>query len=178
MKKIILIVALLFDGTFFSKAKAQDATLTVSLAALQSIKLNTAAININFLTESDYANGKSSGVIVDQIEVVSTGLFTVSVMASGPLSAGDPTMDIPLTALNLTPTLASSSSTMNKQVYTTIAGALDKGVPKAFIKTSSGTFNAKFSVNYGVTAGTGSVNLLNRPVGDYTTTITYTISPD
>ncbi|EOR93728.1 hypothetical protein ADIARSV_3068 [Arcticibacter svalbardensis MN12-7] len=168
----------MLGGLFFSRAKAQDANLTVSLAALQSIKLNTATININFLTEADYANGKSSGVIADQIEVFSTGLFTVSVTASGPLSAGDSKNDIPLSALTLTPTLGSSFSTMTQQLYNTIAGTLYKDVPKALIKTSSGTFNAKFSVNYGILPGVGSVNLLNRPVGDYTTTLTYTISPD
>ena len=49
---------------------------------------------------------------------------------------------------------------------------------QVFVKATSGTFNAKFSVNYGIMPGVGSVNVINRPVGDYVTTITYTISPD
>ncbi|WP_069660804.1 hypothetical protein [Arcticibacter eurypsychrophilus] len=176
MKKTLLFVAILLAGVSSNKANAQDATLTVNLAALQSIKLNTAAVRIDFASESDYANGKSSGVIADQIEIVSTGIFTVSVMASGPLSTGTAIDDIPLSALTLTPSLASSSSTIvpTLNVITTLAPT----VPKAFIKSLVGTSNAKFSVNYGILPGVGSVNLLNRPAGAYKTTVTYTIAPN
>ncbi|EOR93727.1 hypothetical protein ADIARSV_3067 [Arcticibacter svalbardensis MN12-7] len=176
MKKNLLFVAILLAGVSFNKANAQNATLTLNLAALQSIKINTVAVNIDFATAADYTNGKSSGAIADQIEIVSTGIFTVSVAASGPLSTGTAINDIPLSALTLTPTLASSSTTIvpTLNVVTTLAPA----VPKAFIKSAVGTSNAKFSVNYGISPGVGSVNLLNRPAGAYKTTVTYTIAPN
>ena len=175
MKKILLFVAIILSGVFFNKATAQDATLNVSLAAIQSIKINNPIVNIAFTTASDYTDGKSSGAIADQIEILSTGLFTVSVKASGDLAGGASTTAIPLAALTLTPSLSSSATTLAGQTYNVMAGNLAV-TDKPFIKASSGTSNAKFSVNYGISPGVGGAYLLNRSAGSYTTTLTYTIA--
>lgn len=165
----------------FNNANAQNdyATLNVTLQAIQSIQVNPTnkVVNLAIANATDYTTGKSSGALTDHLQVLSTGLFTVSVKASGALTNGTPANDIPLSALTLTPALGSSTTTLTGQVYNTLAGTLTT-TDQAFIKATNGTSSAKYTVNYALAPGTGGNNLINRPAGTYSTTITYTIAPN
>ncbi|MHA4896676.1 hypothetical protein ACXZ1K_18145 [Pedobacter sp. PWIIR3] len=179
MKKFLTLAAVLIIGFSANKAKAQNApvTLNVVLAGVQTITASAASVSINLSTAPDYLNGKSSGAITDHLTISSTGLFTISVKASGALTSGTPANDIPLNAVKLTPTFGSSTTTLTGPVLNTMDGTLTTS-DQAFIKATNGTTSAKYAVDYMIKPGTASANLINRPAGTYATTITYTITPN
>lgn len=182
MKKGFLLAVIIVAGLSINanKATAQssaNATLNVQLSAVQSIKVNSPVVNISISQPDDYLNGKSSGAIDDHLEVTSTGLYTISAKASGALSNGVAANDIPLSALTITPTFKSSATALTGEVYNTLAGTVST-IDQAFIKSSGGTTNAKYKVEYALSSGTGGSNLINRPAGAYVAVITYTIAPN
>ena len=178
MKKYFALLTVILLGFSLNQAVAQNtATVNVNLTAVQSIIVDNAtnAVNIAIATPADYANGKATLAIANHLQASSTQLFTISASASGNFTTGVITDDIPLTALTITPAFGSSTLTLTGQVYTPATNMV-ANTPQAIIKSGSGSTDAKFSVMYGISAGLGGANLVNRPAGTYAATITYTIA--
>lgn len=176
MKKYFALLTVILLGVSLNQAVAQNsATVNINLSVQQSIIVDVASrtVNIDIDQPEDYVNGKASTPINNHLQVVSSGGFTISATALGNFMNGAD--NIPLSALTITPGIGSSTVALIGELSTP-ATAMVATVAKTIITSTGGSADAKFPINYGISAGTGGVNLINKPEGTYTTTITYTIA--
>ena len=177
MKKFLLTAAFFLTAIIFSEVKAQTttstATVTVSLTAVQSIKVNSPAVAINFRRSTDYLNGVNAPQ-TDHITFSSTAGYTISALAATDLTGGTGG-SIPISTIDITPT----QGTLTSAGQLSATKPLSLTVPAVIYSTAStptgsgGTTEAKLSVNY---KASGGADYLNR-TGAFSSVITYTIAP-
>ncbi len=163
----------------FSQTTA-SATLNVVLADVRSIKVNPAqnVVNITFSNSSDYSNGVAINQI-GHLEITSTSGYIVKARASSAnLIFG--AEQIPVSTVTLTASLnsggiSSSSSTGKANTSTYVYPIRLSTTPRVMIEGSLGGAGIIYDVNY--KAG-GGVDYMNKPSGNYSTTIIYTIEPN
>lgn len=187
MKKLFIIAVVLTTGLTVNEVAAQTGplagttTLSVTLAAAQSITVNQAAVELSFTKSADYLNGVSAPQ-ANHLTFASTSGFTITATAATDLTGGIGD-DISINTVTITPTAGD-------------IGTLPDGTAeaKALIKASPVTI---FTSGPGHTAGAGAKggttqasldidykakqinegDYLNR-TGKFSSIITYTIAPN
>jgi len=152
---------------------SDNVTLNVTLEQVQSISVNTnqKTVNLVFQSASDYQDGVSS-TQVDHLNVSSTTSFQVKVTALGDLSNSTSGDAIPVSTITVTPTVSSGYSGPAEETLTgTSLSTSDQGIINS---GTNGTVETHYDVEY---KASGGENYINKSVGTYTTTVTYTISP-
>lgn len=179
MKKILLFTAILFASITMGNAQntSDEATLTVRLHAIQSIVVTSTQkdIVLNYKTIDDYKDGVPL-LRENHLTIFSTGAFVVKVAsATNEINRVDGTEIIESTGLKVQ---ASDGYT------NALTGA---GMPEVklsttatdFIISTVGGVNKHFNVTY---SGLGENAYINKHFNaenptEYTTTVTYTITP-
>jgi hypothetical protein len=178
MKRLFLCAAVFMAAAVFNEVNAQavsattQPTLNVTLSDIQSIVVNNADIDLNFTTPSNYSNGVRN-TLMNHLTVTSSGKFIVKVKAAGThltksaTATGSP---IPVSTISLTPTLA--GTTFGTSTPTTITALTN--ADQTLYANTEGTTSSSINVSY---KAAGGADYLNR-TGSFTTTLTYTISPE
>ena len=172
MRKVILTLTIVLSVFMINAAKAQTTTATaivnVTLAAVQSIAVTQGTVTIPFATSADYNTGVTVAQ-ADHLTASSSGQFFIRVKSNADLT-GPAAATIPISTISLTPT-AGTTAAPGSPVYNTIASL---STSDQDLVTSTGGCNAaKFNVSY---KASGGANYLNKAVGTYTATLTYTIA--
>ena len=179
MKKILLFTAILFASITMGNAQttSDEAILTVRLYAIQSIVVNPKQ-DINFLdytTTDNYKNGVSL-LRENHLDIFSTGAFIVKVASA--------TNDI--NRVGGTKTISASTLKVKAEVGTdnALAGATMEEVSLSttatnLINSGTGAANNRFNITYAGLDDYGFINSIvkNENPTVYTTTVTYTITP-
>jgi hypothetical protein len=172
MKKISYLVflgALLFGSTVYAQTTDQ-ATLQITLQQVQSITVNAAQkiVTLTYASANDYQNGVSEAES-DHLSIDSNADFDVQVNASGDLTDGSSNT----LAANTITLLASDGSTGTASGTTPFPSVTLSTTKQALINKGDAGFGKTFNVDY-TAAGNGTY--LNKPLGTYSTTITYTLT--
>lgn len=162
---IHLVMVLLLAGSFgTSRVLAQssgNATMTVNLADVLQLTVNTATVTLNFATPADYNNGVSSSV-PNQISVTCNRAYDLKVKTTtGTLTSGANT--IPVSNVSAQASYAGQSSAGPSVALSTTDQSLATGVPASITR--------QVNLNYSTSAGNQA---FLRPAGAYTTTLTFT----
>ncbi|MGS4345546.1 hypothetical protein ACKUSY_08125 [Myroides odoratus] len=167
MRKLLAPLFLLFSFVLFAQTSAQS-NLHVVLKPIQSIKINDQQqhINLSFETVEDYTKGKISDQ-ADHIEIMSSGTYEVRVVANSPLQHD--AEEIRLDHIGLNPSLGGIGEFRDNISLLPVSLSLKE---KNMIQSHVGDVKRTFNVSYKMNA---SEELLNKPVGTYSTVITYTI---
>src|SRR5690606_11262076 len=91
MRKFILTAAITLTAFVGAFAQTATANLSVTINPIQTIKVNTANVNLNYSSTEHYKNGVTE-VRPDHLTVYSTGAFQVKVKAADLTSAGSETI--------------------------------------------------------------------------------------
>jgi hypothetical protein len=138
------------------------ATLTVDVADMGEIAVNNTSVNVNFTTPAHYASGASTEMPA-HLTVSKTTAYSVTVRANAAvLTSGSNTL--PVGILNIGPATGQTGITPIT-LSTTAQKIIDGAAPE--IDRSIGL---KFSV-----PASQLSQVLNKPAGDYTVTLTYTL---
>lgn len=176
MKKIILTFALVLTAlvTSFAQSTA-PVTLNVKLNAIQSIVANSATVDLEYKTVTDYSTGVSS-TINDHLKVYSTGGFIVKVSSSvNDLTGNKGTETIASTGISV---IASKGTTTLTPTYAPAVNLSQTVAP--LITSTTGGVNENFKVVYKAAGGNAYVNKFFKGTDAaaatiYTTTVTYSI---
>jgi hypothetical protein len=168
MRQLFCTFFLILISVIANAQNSAQANLVVSLKPIQSIKINDQQSNINlaFETVEDYTKGKISDQ-ADHIEVMSSGTYEVRVAASSPLTSNNE--QISLDNISLNPTLGTVGEFRDNITMIPVSLSMRE---HNMISSSLGDVKRTFNVSYKMDA---SEELLNKPVGTYSTIITYTI---
>lgn len=154
-----------------NEAKAQatgQANLTVALSDVVALTVASPNVSIPFTTAAHYQTGNST-TQTNHVSVTSTGDYIVKVKAlAGNLTDGS--NNIPVSTIAVTPTVASG----NAPGLSNVSGLTTTGQALA-TSTTGGTVETVFNIQY--TASGGS-DYVNKPAGNYTATIEYSIEPN
>lgn len=170
MKKLIPIICIIFFGTVNSFAQNSAGTqLSVQLNNIQSIKINETQndVTIALNTAEEYANGKSTDQ-PDHIEIMSSSNYEIKVSASSNLISENSSINI--NTVSLTPTLGTIGNVPTGDILLseTPLSICDNTI----VSSSQGDIQISFNIKYRVSGGS---EYLNKPIGTYTTLVTYTI---
>ena len=161
-----------------------NATLNVYLADVRSIKINPSqtVVNLSFLNANDYSNGVAN-LQSSHLEVTSTGGYIIKVKASSN-NLVNGSNNIPVSSINLKPTLATSSTGVATNSVAGGGAALASiylyevglsAAPKLIVESGKSAAKALYNIIY---KANGGPDYINAVPGNYTTTITYSIEPD
>lgn len=167
MRKLLPLILLLFSFVLAAQNTAQS-NLNVILKPIQSIKINDQQqqINLSFETVEDYTKGKISDQ-ADHIEIMSSGTYEIRVVAHTPLT--HQTDEINVENIALSPSLGGIGEFRENIALLPVSLSMRE---KNMIRSSVGDVKRTYNVSYKMNA---SEDLLNKPVGTYSTVITYTI---
>ncbi|WP_158962324.1 hypothetical protein [Myroides fluvii] len=167
MRKFLAPLFLLFSFVLSAQNSVQS-NLHVVLKPIQSIKINDQQqhINLSFETVEDYTKGKISNQ-ADHIEIMSSGTYEIRVVANSPLQYDSD--EIRLENIGLNPSLGGIGEFRDNISLLPISLSLRE---KNMIQSNVGDIKRTFNVSYKMNA---SDELLNKPIGTYSTVITYTI---
>lgn len=169
MKKFIPALCIIF-GTLSCFAQNSAGTqLSVQLNNIQSIKINEAQgdVLIALNTASEYLNGKSTAQ-ANHIEIMSSANYEVKVSASTHLQGESASINI--NTITITPSLGSIGGIPTGSMQLTPTPlALSENT---LVQSSQGDIQRSFNINYRVSGGS---EYLNKPIGTYSTLVTYTI---
>lgn len=185
MKKSIILsafaLAAFVAGT--NKANAQEAaapaitstataTVNVNLAEVISIDPQSAAVtqvvNFNYLKEADYRE-RQNWRFPQSLIVTSTRPFDVTVKANGANFEGE-TDNIPVGVLNIKP-VAGEGTTVNGSFFDVVLSTESQNV----VSNAALGSRLDLGIDYEISAvSASSTDILGKPAGKYTQTITYT----
>ncbi|CCH03096.1 hypothetical protein FAES_5097 [Fibrella aestuarina BUZ 2] len=168
MKSTILrravMILLLAGGLSIGPVLAQssgNATMTVNLADVLQLTVNTATVTLNFATPTDYKNGVSSSV-PNQISVTCNRAYDLKVRTTtATLTSGANT--IPVSNVSAQANYTGQSAANPSVALSTTDQSLATGVPASISR--------QVNLNYSTSAGNQD---FLRPAGAYTTTLTFT----
>lgn len=143
--------------------------LSVELQNIQSITINEAQNNvgISLTNASEYRNGKTSQQ-ADHINITSSSNYEIKVSAASNLINEASSIDIG--TVTLTPSLGSvGAAPVGSLNLNAVALSLGE---TTLVSSSHGDAQRSFNVNYKVSGGEA---YLNKPIGTYSTLVTYTI---
>ncbi|MCS7472026.1 MULTISPECIES: hypothetical protein [Myroides] len=168
MRQLFFTFFLILVNVVIHAQNTAQTNLIVTLKPIQSIKINDQQSNINlsFETVEDYTKGKISDQ-ADHIEVMSSGTYEVRVAASSPLTSNNE--QISLENISLNPTLGTIGDFRENITMIPVSLSMKE---HNMISSNLGDVKRTFNVSYKMDA---SEELLNKPVGTYSTVITYTI---
>ncbi|MBQ0152735.1 MAG: hypothetical protein KBS61_07580 [Chryseobacterium sp.] len=178
MKKLIL-SATVIAGFATAKAQtnnSQQVTLNITLNQVQTIAVNnTPIVNLEYVNESDYANGVTSKVD-NHLRITSTGGFEVKVKSSN-LQNSDKSKTIEASSVLLT---ARKSTNTANEIGGTVTYMQSTGLSnqdQILVKSDLGGIGKEISVDY-----TGGKEYINKHSNSttpsktvYSTQVTYTI---
>ncbi|MGV8094385.1 MAG: hypothetical protein AB2L24_21220 [Mangrovibacterium sp.] len=168
----LLVLAVL--GIQAAHAQTSDeVTLNVTLVAAQSISVNATqkTVTLTFDDATDYQNGVTSEQ-ASHLEVSSTGLFQVKVNTSTEDLVYDDENNIPVSTVTVTPVYASGT---DPDPDADATGVSLSTTATTILDSDDGTAQTFYNVTY---FASGGADYINKSAGTYTTTVTYTISPD
>lgn len=155
------------------KASAQTTstgtvTATIKIADVYAIIVNTAAVEIDYLQQSDFVDNRTA-VVANQITVFSNRKYKIDVKAANAFRIGTATTNvIPSNVMEVavtTPAAAPTGTTYTQRFLTASNLTLIDSAPAALAQ------------NYSLTYTIPSVaTILGTPAGTYTTDITYTLT--
>ncbi len=176
MKKQIFTATLILGAIVFGtiNAQAQDATTTVNitLADVLSIDAGSAAINgavdFNYLTAEEYNQSQIVNV-PNSLIVTSTTSFDIDVKADGPTFAfGAET--IPVDVLTIKPVIGGTTTMTGASENVILSIADQKLISGADLGSA-----VVLELEYEIPAEkSSSTDILGKPAGAYTQTVTYT----
>lgn len=166
--KIVAFIFCAFAWGGFAQNLA-GVNLSVELQGIQSITINESQNNvgISLTNASEYRNGKSVQQ-PDHIKITSSSNYEIKVSAASNLLSDASSIDIG--TVTLTPSLG-SIGTASADVISLNSVALSLG-DTTLVQSSNGDAQRSFNINYKVSGGEA---YLNKPVGMYSTLVTYTI---
>lgn len=171
MNKLILplFILFLYSNVSFSQNSTTGTTLNIILNTIQSIKINESQkeVGISLTTASDYINGKATKK-QEHIEVMSNTKYQVTVSASSDLKDKNNVV-IPINTVTLTPSYGAIGTASNAVTLTPVTLSL---TDNTFVSSTQGDTKRSFDVEYRVSGGEA---YMNKPVGSYSTLVTYTI---
>jgi len=184
MKKSFLfplftIAASLFSTGLFAQAQTTgNANLTVNLSDVYSIVVASPDVHLNFSTVGDYIGGVNT-VLDNHLVVTSTKGYIVTVKSSDNDLQGPST--ISANTIKVTPAAGTDGGHFSGPTPVEYIPAFLTLAPQTIIKSDHDTFNGvnnststtKFKVTYA--AGLNGA-YVGKTIGDYTTTVTYTIA--
>lgn len=170
MDRIYLV--LLIITSLCINANAQDSAntnLNIYLNDIQSIKINEGQSNvgISLNTSADYINGKST-VQANHIEIMSSSNYEIRVSAATNLTGESASIDIG--TVMVTPTQGNIGG--QSQGTISLSPVNLSLTDNILVQSTSGDIKRSFDIEYHVSGGS---EYLNKPVGTYSTLITYTI---
>jgi hypothetical protein len=171
IKLLSALLVLVVLGIQAAHAQTSDeVTLNVTLVATQSISVNATqeTVTLTFDDATDYQNGVTSEQ-ASHLAVSSTGLFQVKVNTSTENLVYE-TNNIPVSTVTVTPAYASGTDP-----DATATGVSLSTTATTILDSDDGTAQAFYNVTY---FASGGADYINKSAGTYTTTVTYTISPD
>lgn len=155
------------------KAEAQTVatgtvTATIKIADLYAIVINDAAIQFDYLQQSDFVDNRTI-TKANHITVFSNRKYKIDVKAADAFKVGSATTNVlPSNVMQVsvaTPGAAPSGTTYTPQFLTATNTNIIDAAPAALAQ------------NYGMTYTIPSVaNILSTPAGTYTTVVTYTLT--
>lgn len=159
-----VMILLLAGGLSIGPVLAQssgNATMTVNLADVLQLTVNTATVTLNFATPTDYKNGVSSSV-PNQISVTCNRAYDLKVRTTtATLTSGANT--IPVSNVSAQANYTGQSAANPSVALSTTDQSLATGVPASISR--------QVNLNYSTSAGNQD---FLRPAGAYTTTLTFT----
>ncbi len=178
MKKQLIIATLALGAIVFGTANLQaqnnTATTTVNLKLSDVISIegnsvaNGGVVDFNYVTAEDY-NTDTAVTQTTALIVTSTKIFNIMVKADGANFIND-SNEIPVNVMNIKGTGSSSSAmggTMNEIILSTVDQILVENAPLGS--------KVALDLTYKIPATqSSSPNILGKPAGTYTQTVTYT----
>lgn len=173
MKKILLSCALILSSTLaIAQIGSAVANVNVIIADVSSITINNGTtVNIDVNTPNHIINGNQA-IITNHLAVTSSRPYHVTAKASQHLTFNGQTIDIGFLHLQLQNSTSGTPSLTPPTVINDYPLALTDGVN--IISATVGDPQRMFDVTYDLDGG----NHLIKPVGTYTTLITYTLIQD
>lgn len=174
MKKQIIIATLALGAIVFgtNNVQAQTATTTVNIILNDVISIDAGsvaiggAVDFNYVTAADY-NSTKNVVVANSLIVTSTKNFDIKVKADGD-NFTDGTNNIPVNVLTIkAATGGSMTGTQNSIVLSNADQVLIGNAPLG----SALTLNLDYEIP---AARSSSSDILGKPAGTYTQTVTYT----
>lgn len=171
MKKIALLsyIIICINSLNAFAQNSAGTNLNIQLNSIQSIRINEAQsdVTIALNTASEYINGKSTNQ-PDHIQIMSSSNYEIKVSAASNLIGESSTIDIG--SVMITPTLGSIGGPTEGTIQLNPV-ALSTG-ESTIVQSTHGDIQRSFNVKYRVSGGT---EYLNKPIGTYSTLVTYTI---
>lgn len=154
------------DSTGSASSQNTSATLEVQVDEMYEISVNSNAVNLSFNNVSKYQTGTDTSVL-NHLTVSATIPYDVNVKSSS-----SQLTDI-------------GGHTIAANIITVGPGTAQTGVSsvnlssslQTLVSNSTPEIDRNISVRYGISAA-NAAQLLGKPSGDYSTTITYTIVPN
>lgn len=141
-----------------------NANLTINVADLGELRLNTAAVKLTFENSSNYLQGVYTDV-ANQLTISKTTPYDLSVKAqSAYFTMGQE--GIPVNVLSIGPAVGQLGMQTVESLSTQSQSLISAGIP---------TIDRNLSLRYRIPA-TKTAQLLGKPQGTYTATITYTLT--
>ena len=166
--RIFLAVILLFFGMDAIAQETGSTRLTVAIQPIQSIRNNEGqqSISLYMNTINDFMEGKES-LQIDHVEVMSNMKYEVRVMAQDHLKNNNDMIDIGL--VEITPSFGNIGATDPRLEFSPVTLSQQEN---QLIVSQIGDIKRTFSMKYKLKS---SDKWLNKPAGNYSTVITYTI---
>ena len=180
-KTIALLAAamLTFGASNILAAESDNVVLNIKLHKIQSLVVNASqkAVNLEYNTVGDYANGVTSSQ-KDHLEVFSTGAFAISAKATTPNLAGVSGNDKTIALADVK--LTASAGTGNTLSELTMGQKSLSNNEQKVVGSTIGGRELKFNIEY-KTQHAADAYINHFKGGEsptvYTTTVTYTITP-
>ncbi|HET8810260.1 MAG TPA: hypothetical protein VFM65_08355 [Flavobacteriaceae bacterium] len=158
----------------FSKIRAQqaDVQFNVVLANVQSISVNQNQTNVSIVLDetSEFMNGKTASKN-DHLQITSTSDYEIKVSASSQLQGSS--VSIPVNTVGISASLGNVGGVpASPIVFSDIDLSTNQ---QTIVQAGQGDAQRSFNIEYAVSGGP---DYLNKPMGTYTTTITYSILPN
>jgi hypothetical protein len=153
------------SSAYPATATNKTLNLRVIVSDLSELKINTPTVNLQLLTTEDYKNGVYQD-ITDHLVISKTTPYTVYVKADDANLKMGTTNTIPVSILTIAPTAPTPGVNTISSLSTT---------PQLLVNGTSPVIDRKISLRYKIDP-TKVPNLLNKPAGTYTTTITYSFT--
>jgi hypothetical protein len=173
-KNLLLIVAFVAVLTFVNtRAGAQTVstgtvTATIKIADVYAIVVNDAAVQIDYLQQSDFVDNRTA-VKANQITVFSNRKYKIDVKATENFRVGSATTNV-INQNVMQVSVTAPASPPGSATYTTqFLGATNANI----INNAPAALAQQYSMTYTIPT---VASILGTPAGTYTTDITYTLT--
>ncbi|HLW63228.1 MAG TPA: hypothetical protein VKY33_07475 [Flavobacterium sp.] len=168
MKRCLIIVLMILISVEGFTQDSASTNLTIELQSIQSIKINEQQQNValSLKTITDYMEG-GENMQPDHVEVMSNIKYEVRVMAQSHLLSNQESIDI--SHLKIQPSEGTMGNSSEAIQFIPVQLSLNDN---QLLKSQKGDLKRTVSMMYKLNS---SDDLFDKPTGNYTTVITYTI---